>query len=309
MSDLAHKKIVVLKGGPGSERAVSLATGAGVAKALRSLGAEVTEIDVEGSDFVLPDDTELAFLALHGTFGEDGQVQQILEDRGVSYTGENVEKSRLAFDKIESKKRFSRHGVATPTWEIIHVGEQPTLPLPYVIKAPRQGSTVGVYIVKEASTIATDLSEAAKYDDQLLIEQFIPGRELTIGVLGDLALPVLEIIPKSGFYDFNDKYPFLNPQGGGGAQHVCPAEIPGELTDKIQDLALLAARSLGLEVYSRVDIMLSEQNQPSVLEINTIPGMTETSLLPDAAAVAGISYPELCRRIIELSLAARPTKK
>ncbi len=309
MSDLAHKKIVVLKGGPGSERAVSLATGAGVAKALRSLGAEVTEIDVEGSDFVLPDDTELAFLALHGTFGEDGQVQQILEDRGVSYTGENVEKSRLAFDKIESKKRFSRHGVATPTWEIIHVGEQPTLPLPYVIKAPRQGSTVGVYIVKEASTVATDLSEAAQYDDQLLIEQFIPGRELTIGVLGDLALPVLEIIPKSGFYDFNDKYPFLNPQGGGGAQHVCPAEIPGELTDKIQDLALLAARSLGLEVYSRVDIMLSEQNQPSVLEINTIPGMTETSLLPDAAAVAGISYPELCRRIIELSLAARPTKK
>ncbi len=309
MSDLAHKKIVVLKGGPGSERAVSLATGAGVAKALRSLGAEVTEIDVEGSDFVLPDDTELAFLALHGTFGEDGQVQQILQDRGVSYTGENVEKSRLAFDKIESKKRFSRHGVATPTWEIIHVGEQPTLPLPYVIKAPRQGSTVGVYIVKEASTVATDLSEAAKYDDQLLIEQFIPGRELTIGVLGDLALPVLEIIPKSGFYDFNDKYPFLNPQGGGGAQHVCPAEIPGELTGKIQDLALLAARSLGLEVYSRVDIMLSEQNQPSVLEINTIPGMTETSLLPDAAAVAGISYPELCRRIIELSLAARPTKK
>ncbi|MBA3608239.1 MAG: D-alanine--D-alanine ligase [Chthoniobacterales bacterium] len=309
MSDLAHKKIVVLKGGPGSERAVSLATGAGVAKALRSLGAEVTEIDVEGSDFVLPDDTELAFLALHGTFGEDGQVQQILEDRGVSYTGENVEKSRLAFDKIESKKRFSRHGVATPTWEIIHAGEQPTLPLPYVIKAPRQGSTVGVYIVKEASTVATDLSEAAKYDDQLLIEQFIPGRELTIGVLGDLALPVLEIIPKSGFYDFNDKYPFLNPQGGGGAQHVCPAEIPGELTGKIQDLALLAARSLGLEVYSRVDIMLSEQNQPSVLEINTIPGMTETSLLPDAAAVAGISYPELCRRIIELSLAARPTKK
>lgn len=309
MSDLAHKKIVVLKGGPGSERAVSLATGAGVAKALRSLGAEVTEIDVEDSDFVLPDDTELAFLALHGTFGEDGQVQQILEDRGVSYTGENVEKSRLAFDKIESKKRFSRHGVATPTWEIIHAGEQPTLPLPYVIKAPRQGSTVGVYIVKEASTVATDLSEAAKYDDQLLIEQFIPGRELTIGVLGDLALPVLEIIPKSGFYDFNDKYPFLNPQGGGGAQHVCPAEIPGELTGKIQDLALLAARSLGLEVYSRVDIMLSEQNQPSVLEINTIPGMTETSLLPDAAAVAGISYPELCRRIIKLSLAARPTKK
>jgi D-alanine-D-alanine ligase len=142
-----------------------------------------------------------------------------------------------------------------------------------------------------------------------LIEQFIPGRELTIGVLGDLALPVLEIIPKSGFYDFNDKYPFLNPQGGGGAEHVCPAQIPDDLTSKIQDLALLACESLGLKVYSRVDVILSEQNESFVLEINTIPGMTETSLLPDAAAVAGISYPQLCARIIELSLAARLPKK
>lgn len=309
MIELTGKKIAVLMGGPGSERKVSLATGAGVAQALRSLGAEVTEVDVADADFTLPNDTELAFIAVHGTFGEDGQIQQILEDRGVPYTGEDVEGSRLAFDKIESKKKFSRHAVVTPTWEIIHAGEQPALPLPYVIKAPRQGSTVGVYIVKEESAVATDLREAAKYDDELLIEQFVPGRELTIGVLGDLALPVLEIIPKSGFYDFNDKYPFLNPQGGGGAQHVCPAQIPGDLTSKIQDLALLATQSLGLKVYSRVDIMLSERNEPSVLEINTIPGMTETSLLPDAAAVAGISYPQLCVRIIELSLAARPPKK
>ncbi|MBA3651290.1 MAG: D-alanine--D-alanine ligase [Chthoniobacterales bacterium] len=309
MIELTNKNVAVLKGGPGSERAVSFATGAGVARALRSLGAEVTEVDVENSDFALPNDTELAFIAVHGTFGEDGQLQQILEDRGMPYTGENVEGSCLAFDKIASKQKFSQHAVATPTWEIIHAGETPTLPLPYVIKAPRQGSTVGVYIVKEESAVAADLADAAKYDNQLLIEQFIPGRELTIGVLGDLALPVLEIIPKSGFYDFNDKYPFLNPQGGGGAQHVCPAQIPGDLTSKIQDLALLATRSLGLKVYCRVDIMLSPRNEPSVLEINTIPGMTETSLLPDAAAVAGIPYPELCRRIIELSLAARPAKK
>ncbi|MEO7167204.1 MAG: D-alanine--D-alanine ligase [Chthoniobacterales bacterium] len=309
MIELAHKKIAVLKGGPSSERAVSLATGAGMAKALRSLGAEVTEVDVENAEFVLPNDIELAVIALHGTFGEDGQLQQILEDRGVPYTGEGVAESRLAFDKIASKKKFSQHGVATPHWQIIQAGETPSLPLPYVIKAPRQGSTVGVYIVKEEDKVAASLSEAAKYDRELLIEQFIPGRELTIGVLGDLALPVLEIIPKSGFYDFNDKYPFLNPQGGGGAQHVCPAAIPDELTGKIQDLALLAAGSLGLKVYSRVDIMLSDENQPSVLEINTIPGMTESSLLPDAAAVAGITYPQLCARIIELSLAARPAKK
>ena len=309
MIELTNKKIAVLKGGPGSERVVSLATGTGVGKALRSLGAVVTEVDVENSDFALPNDIELAFIALHGTFGEDGQVQQILEDRGVPYTGEGVAGSRLAFDKIPSKEKFTTHGVATPNWEIIHLGQQPSLPLPYVIKAPRQGSTVGVYIVNEAAQVATALSEAAKYDDELLVEEFIPGRELTIGVLGDLALPILEIIPKSGFYDFNDKYPFLNPQGGGGAQHICPAEIAGDLAGRIQDLALLACVSLGLKVYSRVDVRLSERSEPFVLEINTIPGMTEASLLPEAAAVAGISYPELCRRVIELSLAARPQKK
>jgi len=309
MIELTNKKIAVLKGGPGSERAVSLATGTGVSKALRSLGAIVTEVDVENSDFALPNDIELAFIALHGTFGEDGQVQQILEDRGVPYTGEGVAESRLAFDKIPSKEKFTTHGVATPHWEIIHLGQQPSLPLPYVIKAPRQGSTVGVYIVNEASQVASALSEAAKYDDELLVEEFIPGRELTIGVLGDLALPILEIIPKSGFYDFNDKYPFLNPQGGGGAEHICPAEIPGDLGSRIQDLALLACVSLGLKVYSRVDVRLSERSEPFVLEINTIPGMTEASLLPETAAVAGISYPELCRRVIELSLAARPQKK
>jgi D-alanine-D-alanine ligase len=309
MITLTEKHIAVLKGGPGSERAVSLATAAGVAKALRSLGAIVTEIDVEDSNFLLPDDTEIAFIAIHGTFGEDGQLQQILEDRGIPYTGEGVDESRLAFDKIPAKQKFAEHGVTTPHWEIIRVGQEPNLPLPYVIKAPRQGSTVGVYIVKEESQVAPALSKAAQYDNELLIEQFIPGRELTIGVLGELALPVLEIIPKSGFYDFNNKYPFLNPQGGGGAEHVCPAQIPGELAGKIQDLALLASQSLGVKVYSRVDVILSEQNEPFVLEINTIPGMTEASLLPEAAAAVGIPYPELCARIIELSLAARPPQK
>jgi D-alanine-D-alanine ligase len=309
MIDLHGKKIAVLKGGPGSERQVSLATGAGVAKALRSLGAEVTEVDVADEKFQLPNDTDLAFIALHGTFGEDGQVQRILEDRGVSYTGEGVAESELAFDKIPSKRKFSDHGVLTPRWEVIQAGETPNLPLPLVIKAPRQGSTVGVYIVKEESALAPALKEAAQYDHEFLIEEFIPGRELTIGILGDLALPVLEIIPKSGFYDFNNKYPFLNPQGGGGAEHVCPAEIPGELTSKIQDLALLACNSLGLKVYSRVDVILSPQNEPFVLEVNTIPGMTEASLLPEAAGVAGISYAQLCAQIIELSLVARPPKK
>jgi D-alanine-D-alanine ligase len=266
-------------------------------------------VDVHNAHFELPNDIEIAFNVIHGTFGEDGQLQQILEDRGVAYTGEGVFESRLAFDKIPSKERFRAEGVATPKWEVIWVGQQPSLPLPYVIKPPRQGSTVGIEIVRQESDVASALSTGAKYDSELLIEEFIAGRELTIGVLGDLALPILEIIPKSGFYDFNDKYPFLNPQGGGGAEHVCPAEIPAGLTKEIQELSLRAARSLGVKVYARVDVMLSETNESFVLELNTIPGMTETSLLPDAAAVAGVSYPELCARIIELSLAARPNEK
>ncbi|MGI9086705.1 MAG: D-alanine--D-alanine ligase [Chthoniobacterales bacterium] len=304
------KKIAVLMGGPGSERDVSLATGRGVAEALRSLGAEVTEIDVPGPDFELPDGIALAFVAVHGTFGEDGQIQRILEERGIPYTGEGVLGSEIAFDKISSKGKFDAAGVTTPEWEIIRAGERPTLGLPVVIKAPKQGSTVGVYIVKDEAALASALTEAAKYDERLLVEKFIPARELTVGVLGDQALPILEIIAKDGFYDFAEKYPFLNPGAspGGGARHVCPAEISTEQTAEIQDLALRAHRSLGLEVYSRVDVMLPRTGAPTVLELNTIPGMTPTSLLPDAAAVAGISYPELCARIIELSLAARRRK-
>jgi len=295
------KKIAVLMGGPGSERDVSMATGKGVATALRSLGAEVSEIDVKGADFVLPAGIELAFLALHGTFGEDGQIQRILEDRGIPYTGEGVSESELAFDKIRSKEAFRQHDVATPYWQIITLGQRPTIPIPFVIKAPRQGSTVGVHIIRNERAVDAAIADASTYDRELLVEKFVAGRELTIGILGEQALPILEIIPKGGFYDFTNKYPFLNPSAGGGAEHVCPAKIPEEQTRAIQDLALRAHRALGLQVYSRVDIMLSDENEPSVLEVNTIPGMTEASLLPEAAAAAGISYPELCSRIIELS--------
>jgi D-alanine-D-alanine ligase len=299
------KKIAVLMGGPGSERAVSMATGKGVAKALRSLGAEVTEVDVKGSDFTLPAGVELAFIALHGTFGEDGQVQQILEDRGVPYTGEGVAESELAFNKIRSKEAFQKGGVATPYWQIIMVGQRPTIPIPFVIKAPRQGSTVGVHIIRNERDVDAAIADASTYDRELLIEKFISGRELTIGILGEQALPIIEIIPKGGFYDFTNKYPFLNPGAGGAAEHVCPAKIPEEQTRAIQELALRAHRSLGLKVYSRVDIMLPEDGEASVLEVNTIPGMTEASLLPEAAGVAGIAYPELCARIIELSAKRR----
>lgn len=296
------KHIAVLMGGPGSERDVSLATGRGVAKALRSLGAEVSEVDVGGPEFVLPQGTEFAFIALHGTFGEDGQVQEILEARRVPYTGEGVEESRIAFDKILSKEKFRAAGVATPPWQVIVEGQQPTIPIPYVIKAPRQGSTVGISIVKNDREVAAALAEALKYDRELLVEKFIPARELTVGVLGEQALPIIEIIPPAGgFYDFRNKYPFLNPGAGGGAEHVCPAALSDEQTREILALALRAHHSLGLQVYSRVDVMLPEEGEPTVLEINTIPGMTETSLLPEAAAAAGIGYADLCAQIVQLS--------
>lgn len=297
------KKIAVLMGGPGSERDVSMATGRGVSKALRSLGAEVLDVDVRDEKFVLPKDIDFAFITIHGTFGEDGELQKILEDRGVPYTGEGIEGSRAAFDKILSKEKFRQHNVVTPEWEVIEVGQRPTISIPLVVKAPRQGSTVGVVIVKDASELDSAMAEAAKYDRTLLIEKFVPGRELTIGVLGDQALPILEIIPKGGFYDFNNKYPFLNPQAGGGAEHVCPAKIDPAKTKQIQEQALRAFRALGLVVYGRVDILLSDSGDSFVLEVNNIPGMTEASLLPEAAAAAGIGYVDLCARIIALSRA------
>ncbi|HSV62466.1 MAG TPA: D-alanine--D-alanine ligase [Chthoniobacterales bacterium] len=302
------KKIAVLMGGPGSERDVSLATGRGVVKALRSLGCDVTEVDVRGADFVLPEDIDLAFLTIHGTFGEDGQLQQILEDRGVPYTGEGVEESSLAFDKIRSKEVFREHGVTTPYWQTIGAGQRPAMPIPLVIKAPRQGSTVGVHIIRNEKDIDGAIADASTYDRELLVEKFVPGRELTVGILGDQALPIIEIIPKGGFYDFTNKYPFLNPSAGGAAEHVCPAKITPEKTNEVQQLALRAFRALGLKVYARVDVLLPDDGVPTVLEANTIPGMTEASLLPEAAAVAGITYPQLCARIIELSAKRSATK-
>src|SRR5688572_13776104 len=184
-SDLTDKKIAVLMGGPGSERKVSLKSGEGVIDALRSLGADVTPVDVRGPDFAVPAGTQVAFNAIHGTFGEDGQVQRILEARGVPYTGEGVAGSELAIDKIATKHRFVERGVPTAPFEILTDGAPPTLPLPFVIKAPREGSSVGVFIVRAADEVASKLTEAWKYGRELLVEQFIEGREVTVGVVGE----------------------------------------------------------------------------------------------------------------------------
>jgi D-alanine-D-alanine ligase len=306
---LEGKAIAVLMGGPGSEREVSLASGRGVAKALAERGARVVPVDVTGPDFVIPGPVDIAFNIIHGTFGEDGDLQEILEERGIPYTGEGIEGSWAAFDKIQSKQRFVECGIPTAAFEVIPSDAMPTLPLPYVVKAPEQGSTVGIYIVKEGSQIVPALEGAAQYSDSLLVEEYIAGDELTVGVLGPQALPIILIKPKEGFYDFKNKYPFLNPQAGGGAEHYCPAPLPAKVTRLIQEIALAAHGALGLEVYSRVDFILSNDGKPYVLEINTIPGMTEASLLPEAAAAAGIGYGELCERIIELSLARFKRRK
>jgi len=296
--DPRNRKLAVLKGGPGSERDVSLRSGASVASALRSIGADVTEIEVIGTEVEIPSGTELVFNLIHGTFGEDGDLQALLEERGIPYTGEGVKESRVAFDKILTKQALTRAGVPTPRSEILKSREKPTLPLPIVIKAPCQGSSVGVHLIHEASAIDPALADCLQHGDEILVEELVEGRELTVGVLGDQMLPVVEIKPLAGFYDYTNKYT------KGATEYLVPAPLTEEETAAVQSVALAAVKALGLRVYSRVDVLLG-RGGPTVLEINTIPGMTETSLLPKAAAASGLDFSTLCCRIAALSLSAR----
>jgi D-alanine-D-alanine ligase len=299
------KRIAVLMGGPGSERLVSMASGRGVLDALNSLGADAYAVDVHDDGFELKLGTDFAFNVIHGTYGEDGGVQAELERRGVRYSGEGVEESRTAIDKIRSKECFVRHGVPTPGFEVIAAGERPAIGIPLVLKAPREGSSVGVYIVREECELQAALVEVARYSQTVLVEEFVEGRELTVGILGDDALPVIEIRARKDFYNFENKYPFLNPKAA-GADHLCPAPLSVECERLVKETALKAHRALGLRVYSRVDLLLRDDGSVYVLEINTIPGMTPSSLLPEAAGEVGISYAQLCRTVIELSLSRKP---
>jgi D-alanine-D-alanine ligase len=296
IKELADLPLAVLMGGPGSEREVSLRSGAAVAGALRGAGYRVSEVDVKGPDFVLPGDTGLCVIMLHGTFGEDGQIQALLDVRGMAYTGEGADASRAAFDKVASKKLFDRAGVPTPRWEVISAGGSPSLSLPVVIKAPCEGSSVGVHLVREPAAVAAAVADCAAMDREILVEELIEGRELTVGIVGDRAMAVVEIRPHEGFYDYQHKYT------KGASDYFCPAPLDGETTHLVQETALAAHRALGLEVYSRVDILLRADGSPFVLEANTIPGMTETSLLPKAAAEAGLNFTALCEEIARLSL-------
>jgi D-alanine-D-alanine ligase len=304
---LGGKRIAVLMGGPGSEREVSLASGNAVLNALLGLGLDAVAVDVTTTRLDFPAATDLAFNVIHGTFGEDGQLQDALEALGIPYTGAGSASSKLAINKSLAKEKFLAAGVPTARSETVPLSPgvvpQLTLKAPLVIKPPLEGSSVGIQIVKVQDDVPGALLKAAEKYREVLIEEFIAGKELTVGILNDLTLPIIHISPPDGVYDMASKYPWLS--GTKGSEYVCPADLDLETTLAVQAAALAAHRSLGVEVYSRVDVLLDPQNRPFVLEANTIPGMTETSLLPKAAAAIGISFPDLCKTIAEISLKLR----
>jgi D-alanine-D-alanine ligase len=291
--------ITVMLGGPGAEREVSLRSGASVAAALRSLGHNVAELDPREPGWRLAPGTQAVFLALHGTYGEDGTVQAELDGLKVTYTGCGAEASRIGFDKALTKSRCVMAGVPTARSLVLNLAKTPW-PMgwnpPLVIKPVRQGSSVGLQFVERVEEWPGALAEAFRHDTEVMVEEKIIGAECTVGILGDQPLPIVEVRPKSGVYDYRTKY------SAGATDYLCPAPFDEATTRRVQDAALGAFRAIGGRDYSRVDVMVRANGDPVVLEVNTLPGMTETSLLPKAAAAAGIGYAELCRRMVELAL-------
>jgi D-alanine-D-alanine ligase len=291
--------ITVMLGGPSAEREVSLRTGAAAANALRSLGHEVHELDPKTPEWTLAPGTDVVFLALHGTYGEDGTVQKQLDALGVPYTGCDAEGSRIAFDKLLTKQCFMELGVPTARFLTVNSAEMvmpSDLHPPLVVKPARQGSSVGLQFVEKTADWHVALAESLKFDTEVLVEEKIIGRETTVGILGGQVLPVVEVRPKAGAYDYKNKYT------AGQTEYFCPAKFDEVTTQRIQDAALAAFKAVGGRDYARVDVMVRMDGSPVVLEVNTLPGMTETSLLPKAAAAAGMNYAELCQRMIDLAL-------
>jgi len=291
--------VTVMLGGPSAEREVSLRSGAAVVGALRSIRYRVSELDPRDRNWKLPRGTDVVFLALHGTYGEDGTVQGQLDELGVPYTGCDAEASRVAFDKVLTKQRCVEAGVPTARFVVFNSASAPWprgWNPPVVLKPVRQGSSVGLQFVDRVADWGKALGEALRYDSEVLMEERITGRETTVGILGDEVLPVVEVRPKQGSYDYNNKY---TP---GSTEYFCPALFDAARTRRIQEAGHAAFRAVGGRDYGRVDVMVREDGQPIVLEVNTLPGMTETSLLPKAAAAAGLCYEELCRRMVELAL-------
>jgi D-alanine-D-alanine ligase len=298
---LKKKKVAVLMGGVSREREISLKTGKAILKALTEKGYSVTPIDVGGdiSERLAKEKIECAFIALHGRFGEDGTIQGLLELMGIPYTGSGVLASALAMHKIMAKKFFIYEKIPTPRFEVFQrkaiekdLSQPISLPLPLVVKPAREGSTIGISIVRKEEEWVPALKRAGEYDEEILVEEFMKGKEITVGILEDIPLPIIEIVPKSGFYDYHSKYT------KGETQYILPARISREKYLYAQEISLKAYQSLGCSGVTRVDLMTDENENPFVIDVNTMPGMTETSLLPKAASYAGIPFEDLVERIL-----------
>lgn len=306
------KKIVVVMGGPSTEAEVSRRSGTAILEALKAKGYNAEGLELNPATFandIKASGAEFVFNALHGKFGEDGIIQGTLEMMGIPYTGSGVMAAAVTMDKVATKRFFMAEGIPTPkahtyfryefkkrdlTGEILQ-----EFSVPVVVKASSQGSSIGVVIVEKAEELEAALSEAFKYDREVLVEEFIKGRELTVAVWGNEekqeALPIIEITTVTGRYDYVTKYKV------GASTHIIPAPLPEEVTKKVKEIAIRAFAVCGCSGMARVDFMLGEDNQPYVIEVNTIPGMTETSLVPDAGRAAGIEFSELCARILAMA--------
>lgn len=295
------KRIGVMMGGLSREREISLRTGKAILRALTEKGYQALAIDVSQdiAETLIKEKIDIAFIALHGRFGEDGTIQGMLELMRIPYTGSGVLASALALHKIMAKKFFLCENIPTPTYEVFQreeIEKNPprttSLPLPLVVKPAREGSTIGVSIVRKEEELVPALKEAGKYDEEILVEEFMKGKEITVGILEDIPLPIIEIAPKSGFYDYHSKYT------KGETEYIIPARIPREKYLYAQEVSLKAFQVLGCSGCARVDLMTDEDGNPFVIDVNTMPGMTETSLLPKAAGYAGISFEDLVERIL-----------
>jgi len=293
-ASLKNRKIGVLMGGLSEEREISLKTGAAILKALVEKGYRAVGIDAGGDlpAVLVRKKIEVAFIALHGRYGEDGCVQGLLEVMGIPYTGSGVRASAVAMDKSAAKKVMLFHGVSTPASSVYEEGKRLKVRVPLVVKPSCQGSAIGVSIVKKEAGLKAALREASKFPGPVLVEKYISGRELTVSILDGRALPTIEICPKKGFYDYTNKYT------KGKTEFIVPAPIPKGVDKKAVKEALKAYEALGCRGAARVDVMLDKSGVPYVLEVNTVPGMTELSLFPRAAQAAGLGYPALVEEML-----------
>ncbi len=302
---MGKAKVAVVMGGPSSEREVSIASGTGVMRALAALGYEAKSLDFDARfvDAIREIRPDVVFNALHGPGGEDGTLQGVLEWMKIPYTGSGVAACALSMDKHLTKKLLAAEGLPTPAWDVYDLsgGSLPLLPgtldLPIVVKPRSEGSSAGITIVRTHEQWTAGVIAAAERTTEIIAEEYVAGREFTCGVLGDEPLPVTEIVPADEFYSYDAKY---KP---GGSRHLCPAPIDADLTARLQTLAISIHRLLGLRDYSRTDFIVSKEGRPYVLEVNALPGLTQTSLIPEECAAIGIGYEALIERLLQLALA------